>query len=200
MNWKMHVFIFFALLLNNCDLLSPDPNGEIEFSGLIINESTGNTIPNLGINLKMGSSSWGGYEIVESAITDKDGKFHLKYDAKNYRNSLHVYINDEPYMGRYSTSNFSIMPGDKIEKDVKIFQNTTLKVKMSSAYPLNKKEYTLWLPGLGTSVDTALTTHHAKGNFYNEVRLVYNRNGEYHEISDSVYCPINEVTTFILTY
>jgi hypothetical protein len=201
---KVIIFVFMALYLIGCDLIQPPVDGKTEISGKIINESTGEVVDNISLILVKGIGSGfgyggGGYKTVAQNNTNVDGNFNLFYDSGSDQNPLIFYINSEPYNNLYSTDNLSISPGTQIKNKIfLVYQNTSLKVTINSQIPLEPRTYTLWLPGIGTSIDTVLVTNRAKGNFYNIIKLNYSINNNHFEIIDSVYCPINTTTNFTL--
>jgi hypothetical protein len=202
---KNIIFVFMALYLIGCDLIQPPVDGKTEISGRIINESTGKVVDNISLILVKGFGSGfgyggGGYKTVAQTNTNVDGNFNVYYDAGDDQNLLSLYINKEPYNNLYSVELLNILPGTKIKNNnYSVYQNTTLKVTINSQVPLEPRTYTLWLPGIGTSIDTVLVTTRAKGNFYNTIRLNYSIDNQHYEFVDSVYCPIDTVTNFILT-
>lgn len=197
--------MFLLCSFFGCDIISP-PHWKTEISGIVINESTGAVIDNLSLILVKGIGSGlgyggGGYKTVAQAVTSSDGNFNIFYDAGDDQNSLAFYINKEPYNNLYSINLLNILPGTQIKNKVyTVYQNTTLQVTLNSQIPLEPRTYTLQLPGIGTSVDTTLVTTRAKGNFYNIIKLNYSIDNNHFEIIDSVYCPINTITNYVLNF
>ena len=198
------IILIMALYPLSCDILSPPIDGKTEISGRIINESTGEFVDNISLILVKGIGNGfgdgsGSYQTVAQTKSDNKGNFYLFYDAKDDQNLLAFYINKEPYSDLYSIDLKNILPGTKIKNQIySVYQNTKLKVSINSQIPLEPRTYTLWLPGIGTSVDTVLTITRAKGNFYNIIKLSYSMHNDNYEIIDSVYCPINTTTNFVL--
>jgi hypothetical protein len=201
---KVIIFIFIAIYLIGCNLIQPPVDGKTEIIGKIINESTGEVVPNISLILVKGIGSGfgyggGGYKTVAQSNTNVDGNFNIYYDAGDDQNLLAFFINKEPYNDLYSLELLNITPGTRIKNKVySVYQNTTLKVTLNSQFPLEPRTYTLLLPGIGTSIDTVLVTTRAKGNFYNIVKLNYTIENSNFEIIDSVYCPINTITNYVL--
>ena len=187
-----------------CEVLSPPIDGKTEINGRIINESTAESVDNISLVLVKGVGSGlgyggGGYKTVAQTNTNVDGNFNIYYDAGDDQNSLALYLNKDPYNDLYSIELLNITPGSQIKNKVyTIYQNTTLKVTLNSQIPLEPRTYTLSLPGIGTSIDTVLVTTRAKGNFYNTIKLSYTIENRNFEIIDSVYCPINTTTNYII--
>jgi hypothetical protein len=194
----MIVFSYFS-----CDILSPT-DGKSEISGKIIDESTGAVVDNLSLILAKGFGSGlgyggGGYKTVAHSTTDKDGNFYLFYDSNDDQNILAFYINKEPYNHLYSNSLQNISPGSKLKIQIySVYQNTTLKVSLKFITQPKPNSFTLWFPGGGTN-DTLGRTNRAKGNFYNFIRLNYTIDHQHYEVVDSVFCPIDSVTNFVLS-
>ena len=199
---KKYSFLVFLIAVFACESSFEVEDLNIFVTGRIINESTGQPAKGINISLRIFTGSgWqgGSNHVLANARTDDNGIYHLTYRGENTGNGTYLYLNDEPYDANYSTEYFSIFNGDSYFEN-SLWQNTILTVHMSSQNPLEPRTYTLWLPGVGTSVETVFTSNRAKGNFYNTVRLNYTRNGMNYEIIDSVYCPINEETDFVLKY
>ena len=198
---KKYMYVVFLFATIACDNSLEIEDLNIKVSGQIINGSTQVPLKGVSVVLKVytGSGWTGGSSVVASAITDHNGKYKLNYYGKDDNNGVYIFLNSSPYTGDYSTDWFSVSNGNNDFKTI-LYQNTGLTVYMRSTNPLEPRTYTLWLPGIGTSVDSILGTNRAKGNFYNEVRLNYTRDSVHYEVKDSVFCPINENTRFILYY
>jgi hypothetical protein len=201
---KLILLMLMISYFYGCEVLSPLIDGKTEINGRIINESTGESIGNISLVLVKGVGSGlgyggGSYKTVAQTNTNVDGNFNIYYDAGDDKNSLALYLNKDPYNDLYSIELLNITPGSQIKNKVfSVYQNTKLKVTINSQVPLEPRTYTLWLPGIGTSIDTVLVTNRAKGNFYNIIKLNYSINDNHFEIIDSVYCPINITTNFTL--
>lgn len=198
---KKYMYIVFLFATIACDNSLEIEDININVSGQIINGSTQAPLKGMSVVLKVftGSGWTGSSHIVASAITDNNGEYRLSYEGKDNNNGVHIYFNSSPYTGDYSTDRFSVSNGKHDFRTI-LYQNTGLSVIMRSQNPLESRTYTLWLPGVGTSIDSMLGTNRAKGNFYNEVRLNYTRDNVHYEVKDSVFCPINKNTRFILYY
>jgi len=189
--------------LFGCEILTPPNDGKTAISGKIINESTGKVVDNISLILVKGIGNGSllgsnGYKTVAQTNSDNEGNFYLSYDAGDDQNLLAFYINKEPYIDLYSVELLNITPGTQIKNKIyKVYQNTTLKVTLNSQIPLEPRSYSLWLPGIGTSIDTVLVSTRAKGNCYNTVKLNYTIDNINIEIIDSVYCPINTITNYV---
>lgn len=195
--------MYIVLLLTTiaCDSSLEIEDLNINVSGHIVNGSTQAPLKGVSVALKVftGSGWTGSSYVVASAVTDNMGEYKLSYYGKNDNNGVCIYFNSSPYNGDYSTDWFSVPHGNHDFRTI-LYQNTGLSVIMRSQNPIEPRTYTLWLPGIGTSIDSILGTNRAKGNFYNEVRLNYNRDNVHYEVKDSVFCPINENTRFVLYY
>ena len=165
------LFMLIVFSLCGCDIFSPSSDGKTEISGVVINESTGEVVPNLSsvIEKIYGGGClgcWRGYLIVVQTKTDNNGNFRLFYDDSEEKSSLLFHLNKGPYNKSYSVFWQEITPGAKLKnRNYFVYQNTTLKVSLKSQIQLKPRTYTLWLPGIGTSIDTVAMTTRAKGEF-----------------------------------
>jgi hypothetical protein len=198
---KHYYYIIFLAVLLGCENSFEVENLNILVKGQVINESVGKPLGGLSVSLNIftGSGWGGGSYVAASTTTDSAGNYLLKYQGSSDNNGIYIYINNNVYNSNYSTDNYIVSNGTNYHKTY-LYQNTILTVHLRSQNPLEPHTYSLWLPGIGTSVDTVCSSTRAKGNFYNEVRLNYTHNGEHYEIIDSVYCPINIETHFIFNY
>jgi|GEM_PF-5434529 len=200
---RIIILILMAFHPFGCDILSPPNDGKTEISGKIINESTGKVVDNISLILVKGIGDGSllgnnGYKIVAQTNSDNDGNFSIFYNAGNDKNLLVFYINKEPYNDLYSGQILHITPGTKIKnKNYSVYQNTSLKVSLKFTTQPEPRSFSLWFPGGGTN-DTSGVTTRAKGNFYNTIRLNYSIDDKQFEVVDSVFCPIDTITNFVL--
>src|SRR5690606_2510938 len=118
----------------------------------------------------------------------------------NYRSILDLQINTDPYDDTYYTARYGVGPGARSDQTTLLYRTATLTVDAETDEPLSDDDSIyLWLPGTGGRYPP-ITTTRARGNAYNEVRLVIARDGVTSEVVDSVYCPVGVVTEHTVRY
>ena len=197
---KEYLILCLLLVLPSCKNLTDVEDLNINISGVVINESTGKPLKDISVSLLIysgGYSTGGGSHYAASTKTNDDGKYQISYTGQG-DNGVYICINENPYNEKYLNSQFPVYTGESYLES-KIYQNTSLRVRLNSKTQPKPGTYTLWIPGGGTN-DTVAVTDRAKGNFYNSVRLYYTIENKNYAIIDSVFCPIDTVTNFNLNF
>lgn len=196
---RLYLAIALAFcFLPGCDLFSEDTT--IIATGTVKDESLDRPAQGVSVALKKGGGLYSPPTTVASTRTDAEGRFRLEYDPGEYRSILDLQINADPYDDTFYTSRYSVAPGERSDETTLLYRNVTLTVDAETANPLSDEDSIyLWLPGVGGR-NPPITTTRARGNAYNEVRLVLNRSGVTSEVVDSVYCPVGEVTEYTIRF
>lgn len=113
-----YALAFAALLLlltalSGCDAFGL---GGTTWTGLVVDAETGEPIEDMQVSLKVGAGGFGGYRVVESAFTDREGAFRLhtsRSDTILFANSPEL-GDDESYRRDYSSSGPLIYTGSSI--------------------------------------------------------------------------------------
>ena len=118
---RMLSFGVLVLLLGSCE---PEDR-TIRVSGRVFDEVDRTPIPNIGVTLRTGSASYGGYPIVSSALTDSTGYFLLFYDPKNDHalDFAIMTLNDNPYRDSYSVVRMHVHYGEHWERALSLRKN-----------------------------------------------------------------------------
>ena len=188
------LLIFSLLLSSGCDLVAEDD--AIEISGVVIDASRQQPLAGMGLALKTGG--WAGGVARAQTLSAADGSFRLRVDDPGQRR-LFFRVNSSPYDEAYHTFWEDVPAGHRSVRRVEIHQMERLTVSAETDRPLVGDDfYMIWLPCTGGQ--SPLTTHCARGNAYNEVRLVVQRNGVQHERVEQVYCPVDTETVYTIRY
>jgi 5-hydroxyisourate hydrolase-like protein (transthyretin family) len=184
--------------LAGCDLFSEDTT--IIATGTVIDASLNQPARGVSVALKKGGGLYSPPTTVVSTRTDAEGRFRLEYDPGEYRSILDLQINTDLYDDTFYTSRYSVAPGERSDETTYLYRNATLIVDAETDTPLSDEDsYYLWIPGIGGRYPP-ITTTRARGNAYNEVRVVVEREGVTSEVVDSVYCPVGEVTEYTIQF
>lgn len=118
MSHRLLIIFCMIWILVGCE----KENQEIRVAGKIVDEVTSLPIFNIGVNLKIGTASYGSYPIVSSARTDSTGGFALYYDPKDDHTaaSATMYVNDSPYDDSYTVLRFEVQYGEHWNKTLYI--------------------------------------------------------------------------------
>ena len=190
------VVLASALALAGCSLFPSSPP-VVDIAGTVVNASRDEPLAGLSLTLRTGG--WAGGAVAAQTRTDAQGRFHLRVEGADY---LQFEVNDEPYDMRYQGPGVeSIHDGDLQDvREVRVYENVRLTVTAETDRPLGPDDsYMIWLPCSGGRSPTS--TFCARGNAYNDVRLVVNRSGEAQlDTTVQVYTPVGEETVFAMTY
>lgn len=194
------VCLLALCLLGGCDLFR---DTAVVATGTVLDASLNRPAQGVSVALTKDGGAWGAPITVASTRTDAEGRFRLEYDPGRHGANFSLEVNTVPYDETYYTTWYGVRSGGRSDRTTSLYRNATLTVtaEPAASYPGNPDTSVyLWLPGTGGRYPPALTTTRARGNAYNEVRVVYSRGSLTREVIDSVYCPVGVVTEHTVRY
>lgn len=200
---KKLLFILFSVILFNCSLSTKPQDSTTTVKGTIINESLNAALSNISITLYRS----GCFQLIDSCYSDINGNYIMQYDSEKQINyDLRLWINLVNNNPKYPSYSIKVEVGKNENHNIYLYNYTKLIVILNSDIELTTTDrYTLYLPGIGISglgpiKNKIFEDPHAKGNFSNQVKFIYDRNDSTYEIIDSVFCPIDTSATLIINY
>ncbi len=202
---KNNLIILLIITAVSCLLNCSPDNYIVEFKGTVYDASGDSLVPNVPIVIHLPSETgwWRHYE-EEITKTNENGFFSGEYDIEGRTNGISLYVNyGDNRLDKYSTEQyFGLTPEKPFNENVILYQSTSLVVTAEINFEVDYA--IIYMPEIGLStLDGTLTLNcvNAKANLVNEVMVQYYINGNEHQVSDYVYCPIDTVTyyNFVLT-
>ena len=200
------LFIVLVFVLMACSKSTEPITPLVHIRGTVIDESIDKPINNILMHLNRINQD-NASAIIDSIRTDKSGKFHFEYEPMDKSKfTLELWINYLFSDSEFSSIRTEIPVNSTINKSIFLYEYTELELVLKTDNPLSPTDrFQIDLPKISTSgfgpiQDTLFITPNAKGNFHNQVKFTYDRNGVNHIVLDSVYCPIETCTRFVINY
>ncbi len=167
--------------------------------GLVLNDATGLPIEGLGVQVFENCEAQltdGNGAVVGRATTDVNGGFSIRLPDLPF-SDLCAKINADEENEQYSTALFYLAPGNEYYKELRLTQYTELHVLAPLTLESYVTELEITIPG-AQCYCSDLSTSRASGNHYNLVEWTVTKpEGTFTHV-DSVYCPVGELTEFVL--
>ena len=194
------IFVFLA-----CSKSTEPITPLVQINGTVFDESIDKPINNILMHLNRINQD-NASAIIDSIRTDKDGKFHFEYELLDKSKfTLELWINLLFRNSKYSSKFTEIPVNSTTNKNIFLYEYTELELVLKTDNPLSTSDrFQIDLPGVSTGgfgpIQDTLFGARAKGNFYNQIKFTYDRNGVNHTLLDSAYCPIETKTRIVINY
>ena len=203
---KKIIQLFIALILISCSSPSNSKEKIDYYFGTIINKSTNLPSENISINL-FRYKLYNDREystLIDTFFTDNEGKFYI--DKSNFDDEFmyEIWVNFSPLNSEFTTisSALNLEVADLGKFYIHEFTNLRVEVKLTSD-TLDCSLIEISMPRYSTffwyGTDTVYSGR-ALGNKYNIISLKCALENNEILFTDSVFCPLNQETSYSIKY
>lgn len=192
--------LFALFCLHSCSQGDSDQLGGL-IEGIVIDDSNNSRIEGIAVTVYEDCATYieennNTALVVGRDFTADDGSFRVELPELTFED-LCLRINSSPIDENFSTGLFYIASGNEYYKEVRLTHYTGLKVIAQLGFSSFVTDLELAIPGESCTCND-LTTNRALGNRYNHVEWKVTTPEGYFIRQDSIYCPVGELTEYII--